>query len=208
MKDALVSLAPDVNVSRETLERLECFEELLRKWTRRINLVAPSTVPDIWRRHIQDSAQILPLAGPRIQDWVDLGSGGGLPGIVIACLLRPSAPNMPVTLIEADRRKATFLQTAVRELDLNATVLPHRIEDVPPLSASIVSARALAALPRLLELVDRHLAPGGTALVQKGQGVEDELSEARRHWTFQHLSHPSITEPKARILSVKGLRRA
>lgn len=188
-----------------TLDRLEALEALTRRWTARINLVAPSTLPGLWTRHILDSAQLWPLASAGAATWADLGSGGGFPGLVIAALAAETgAPH--VTLIESDARKCAFLRTAARELSLPVTVLDQRAEAAPPQSAPVVSARALAPLSTLLPLVARHLAPGGTALLPKGRDWAAEIDAARtKGWTFTAESLPSITDPQARILRLTDL---
>ena len=196
------------DVSRETLDRLQRYEELLRKWNKAINLVSASTIDDIWRRHILDSAQLVKHAPQHPQSWADLGSGGGLPGLVVACILHETSPATKVTLVEADMRKATFLRNALRELDLGSTVIAKRIESVPPLDAKIVSARALAALSPLLGYVHRHLSSDGTALLQKGQNAANEVQAAREDWIFDCTSHTSMTDSRASILEIKGLKRA
>ncbi|MDG1118728.1 MAG: 16S rRNA (guanine(527)-N(7))-methyltransferase RsmG [Flavimaricola sp.] len=200
MKSDLETLLPGLDVSRETTNRLTVFEGLVRKWTPKINLVGPATVPDLWSRHILDSAQLFPLAPAGWHSWADLGSGGGFPGIVIAIMAADT--DKSITLIESDQRKSAFLRTCVRELGLAVSVLSSRIEAVPPLSADVVSARALAPLPALIGLVQRHLASEGTALLQKGRTAADEVELARADWTFDLLSHDSQTESGARILAL------
>ena len=140
------------NVSRETYDDLVQFSDLVKKWTPKINLIAPSTIPEIWDRHIVDSAQLLQLAPKNFDCWVDIGSGGGFPGIIVAIYAKIEQPNATVTLIESDQRKATFLRTASRELGLNTKVIAERIEQVSAIGAGIVSARALATLSSLLPL--------------------------------------------------------
>lgn len=183
-------------------ERLAILESLARKWTARINLVAPSTLSDFRRRHIDDSGQVADLAPDGASTWCDLGSGGGFPGLVVAAL----RPDVAVTLIESDQRKCAFLRTAAREMGVSVTVLDRRIEETPPQAADVVSARALAALPTLLPLVAQHLSSGGTALLMKGREVEAELDAARAAgWAFAAESLPSRTDPQARILRLTDL---
>ncbi|EYD74151.1 rRNA small subunit methyltransferase, glucose inhibited division protein GidB [Rubellimicrobium mesophilum DSM 19309] len=196
---------PGLDVSKATLDLLEAFEALARRWTEKINLVAPSTVPDLWTRHIADSAQLWPLAPQATKTWADLGSGGGFPGLVVA-ILAAEAGAPQVTLIESDQRKCAFLRTALRELGIKATILDQRAEAAPPQQADVVSARALAPLPTLLPLVARHLAPGGTALLPKGRDHATELDAARAAgWTFTAEALPSRTDPSARILRLRDL---
>ena len=146
------TLFSDLNVSRETYDALKAYQRLLEKWTTRINLISKSTHDDVWVRHICDSAQVMALASPHARHWVDIGSGGGLPGLVVAILAKAFNPQLRVTLIESDQRKAVFVRTVVRELQLNATVQAKRIEAVGPLKADVISARALADLNDLLRL--------------------------------------------------------
>lgn len=194
-------------VSRETEEKLRCFADLLAVWTRKINLIAPSTHPQIWERHIQDSLQIYPLVQAGWRSWVDLGSGGGLPGIVVAILAAEDARETTVTLIESDGRKCAFLRAALRETGVKATIINQRIEDVPGLSADVVSARALAPLPKLMSFTHHHLAPDGTALFQKGQNANQEIDEALERWSFACEKHPSQTASDGVVLKIGDLAR-
>jgi 16S rRNA (guanine527-N7)-methyltransferase len=196
-----------LNVSRETVDRLEHFHALLQKWSPRINLVAPSTLADARERHIVDSAQVFALAPRDATTWADLGSGGGFPGLVVAILARDLAPDMRVTLIESDQRKCTFLRTVLRECEVAARVITQRIEALDPLATDVLSARALALLPLLLEFAERHLKPGGLALFQKGAQWENEVTEARRQWQFRANPVTSITEQKSVILKIEGVSR-
>ena len=196
---------PGLDLPRATLDRLEALDALVRRWTERINLVAPSTLPDLWTRHIADSAQLWSLAPAGLETWADLGSGGGFPGLVIAALTA-DAGHPRVTLIESDGRKCAFLRTAARELGLSVTVLDRRVEAAAPQGAAVVSARALAPLPALLPLVARHLAPGGIALLPKGRDFAAELDAARAAgWRFEAEAMPSVTDPVARILRLRTL---
>ncbi|MGR3514726.1 MAG: 16S rRNA (guanine(527)-N(7))-methyltransferase RsmG [Paracoccaceae bacterium] len=194
-----------IDVSRETLERLYSYAQLLEKWTRKINLVAPSTLKEIWSRHFLDSAQLLELV-PQPQHWVDLGSGGGFPGAVIAILLADRA-GTEVTLVESDQRKASFLRTVNRELGLSFKVIAKRIEDVPPLQADVLSARALAPLAQLLVYAERHLCSDGRALFPKGASGQSEITQALECWRFDCRTYPSITDARSTILSVGEVSR-
>lgn len=196
-----------VDVSRETMDSLKAFADLTVKWTAKINLIAKSTVPDVWQRHVIDSAQLYQFA-PAYTHWVDIGSGGGFPGIVMAIIARELQPESSFTLIESDARKATFLRSAIRELSLNAYVKTQRIEAVDPEGADIVSARALGSMNDLLPLVHRHLNPTGTALLMKGRRYAEELQAITDDWAFELDEYPSITDPSSRILSIKRISRA
>lgn len=191
-------------VSRET-ELLEIYAALLRKWNPAINLIAPNTVAEIETRHIADAKQLVEISASTAASWVDLGSGGGLPGLVVAI----SKPDCSVTLVESDQRKAAFLRNAVREMALkNVTILNARIEAVDRLDAANVSARALAPLPQLMAYVDRHLASDGIAWLMKGRNWQAEVAEARKTWQFDLKAYPSTTERDAAILEITGIRHA
>ena len=194
-----------VAVSAITVSRLRRHLEHLVRWNAAINLVAKSTLPDAWDRHVVDSAQLVPLAPPRPGHWADLGSGAGFPGLVVAVILAETSPDTRVTLVEADRRKATFLREAVRNLELNTTVLSQRIEIAAPLAADVVSARALAPLLALLPLAQRHLALDGVLLCLKGTSVDSELASATPAWSFSLERLPSQTDRSAEILRLRGL---
>ncbi|WP_372886573.1 16S rRNA (guanine(527)-N(7))-methyltransferase RsmG [Shimia sp.] len=195
------------DVSRETMERLETLAALLTKWNPRINLVSKSTLADLWQRHILDSTQVFDLAGGSVDHWLDIGSGGGFPGLVVALMAaEPGAPRR-VTLIESDQRKCTFLRTVLRETGVAATVLTRRIEEADPQNADILSARALADLDGLLGFAERHLSADGTALFPKGVTWKKELARAQESWSFAHEAIKSSTESNSVILKVKEVRR-
>lgn len=197
-----------LNVSRETREKLETYANLLRRWNPRINLVAKSTLPELWVRHIADSAQVFRLAPHPIAHWLDLGSGGGFPGLVAAIMANDCSTPMTTTLIESDSRKSAFLRTVIRETDVNARVLNERIEAVTPMKADVVSARALAGLSTLLEYTLRHMSPLGTALFPKGASWQKELEEVQSRWNFKYQVANSQTETGPVILSVTGVSLA
>lgn len=195
--------------SAAALARLEAYAGLITKWQKAINLVAPKTLPELWSRHFLDSAQLLEHAPEGTTRWLDLGSGGGFPGLVIAAL-----SDAHVHLVESDQRKSAFLREAARAMNVPATVHVKRIEAVdaeqlhqamggPP---QVISARALAPLTELIGLAQ----PLGTAdtvyLFPKGRSAEDELTEARRYWTIPAADKlPSRTDPEASILRLQGL---
>jgi len=185
-------------------QALAQFAALVRLWSPKINLVAPQDLPVLEARHIADSAQLLDGIDLMQGRWADLGSGGGFPGIVLAVLLRDR--DIDIHLVESDQRKATFLRRAARELELpRLQIHVKRIEALEPLDANIVSARALAPLPKLLPLVHRHLAVDGTAMLMKGANWETEVAQARRSWHFDLQTRPSATDPRAMILHVSKL---
>jgi 16S rRNA (guanine527-N7)-methyltransferase len=194
-----------MSVSRETSERLEVYTSMLQKWNPRINLVAPSTLHDIKNRHIEDSLQLVRLAGPAKGIWADLGSGGGMPGVIMA--IAQAETDATFVLVESDQRKAAFLRAVVREAELHrVTVLSQRIEAVPPLNADYVSARALAPLCELMAYLDLHLAPSGRAFLMKGRQWQAEVEEAKKAWSFDYVAHPSQTQDGAAILEVSGVK--
>lgn len=200
-------LVAGLDVSRETLTRLEAYADLLRKWTRAINLISNNTVNSVWQRHIVDSAQLFLFLPPGSRTWLDLGSGGGLPGLVVAIVAREKAPDLHVTLVESDTRKAAFLRIAANDLGIDARIEVTRAEALSPMNADVVSARAFAPLPDLLDLAERHMAPGGHALFPKGRNHAAEISAALESWRFSVQKHPSCTDPDGVILSIKGLSR-
>lgn len=194
-------------VSRETADRLDRFVALLLDWQSRINLIASSTVPVLWTRHIADSLQLLALA-PTARRWADLGSGAGFPGLVIACALADSLP-AEVHLIESNQKKAAFLNEAVRVTGAPAFVHAERSDDFiktreGPLD--IVTARALAPLPRLLTIAYPLLKRGAHGLFPKGQDVDAELTEAAKCWSIQASLVPSRTDPKSRVVVVRSAK--
>jgi 16S rRNA (guanine527-N7)-methyltransferase len=195
-------------VSRETMQALREFEALVRHWTPAINLISKSSVPVIWDRHIVDSAQLFAFCPTGAQRWMDIGSGGGFPGLVIAILAKEARPGLKVTLVESDARKSTFLRHAATSLGLNVDVLTDRVESLPALQADILSARALAPLKDLLPFAVQHLAPGGVALFPKGARHAEEVAVARWSWRFDLESHPSLSEPDAAILIIRNIERA
>lgn len=193
-------------VSRETFDRLVAFEQLFLKWNRSINLAAPSTLDDVWRRHILDSAQLARIA-PQAKRWVDLGSGGGFPGLVLAFLLA-EREGAAIDLVESNRKKASFLQAVIGQFGLPARVVARRIDDSYPLvlEPEIVTARALAALPALLDLSAPWLTKGATALFHKGRDYRTEVEESTHRWGFDLVEHPSMTDPHGVILELSELR--
>jgi 16S rRNA (guanine527-N7)-methyltransferase len=204
-KIAALRLAP---VSRETVERLDAFVALLLEWQAKTNLVAPSTLPQLWTRHIADSLQLFSIA-PHLGTWIDLGSGGGFPGIVVACAL--SSVDGEVHLIERNNKKAAFLREALRVTGAPGTVHPIEVADfVDSFSApaDYITARALAPLKVLIDLSAPLIARGATALFLKGQDVEAELTEATRYWKLKHRLHLSLTSPGSFIVEVTAAEPA
>ena len=199
MKQTVPGLA---GVSRETHDRLQAYVTLLLQWNRTINLISRKDEPEVWNRHIEDSLALLPLLPPDFSHAIDLGSGGGLPGLVL-CI----ATGRPFTLIESDQRKSAFLREATRTTQAPATVLAFRIEAAKPPTAPLITARALAPLPALLDLAIPLLAPGGVCVFPKGRNVQDELTQAARQWHMRIQQTVSPTDPTATILRLSEIRR-
>lgn len=188
------------------LADLETFADLMQRWNGAINVVSKSSLPHIWSRHILDSVQIFSQCDATEGHWVDLGSGGGFPGIIVAILAKAFKPGLRVTLIESDQRKAVFLRETSRQLGLQVVVLASRIEAAEPQLADIVSARALAPLAQLCSFTVRHLKVGGLAIFLKGAQGEDEVAIARQHWSFDLEKTKSITSNGSVILAIRELR--
>lgn len=210
------------DVSRETVARLDRFVELLFAWQSKTNLISRSTISSLWTRHVADSLQLLQWADPAPPPpgkhktevpgkggWLDLGSGGGFPGLVIACALA-DVPGTYVHLVESNMRKAAFLREAVRETKVPAIVHAARIETMAsalPGPIDYVTARALAPLPELFELIAPFVKRGAKALLPKGQDLDRELTEATKIWNIEADIVPSKTSETGRILILRGLAR-
>ena len=199
------AVGPRFAPSSAVLDRLDQFAQLVAKWNPSINVVAKSTVSSLWERHILDSLQVFRCADSATRTWVDLGSGGGFPGIVVAILAADVLPDLRVSLVESDRRKAVFLSEVIRHLRLSASVHAVRIEDLPAQNADVVSARALAPLAALCGLALRHLRTGGTCAFLKGAQADAEIFEARKIWRFDLDRSESVTDSRSSILFLKGL---
>ncbi len=197
-----------LSVSRETFEALEQFEQLVRRWTTAVNLVSKASLADLWTRHVVDSAQLLAFCPQDARRWLDLGAGGGFPGLVVGIIARETVPQLRVTLVESDQRKATFLRQAAQTLGLDAVIHSVRIESLESQAADVLSARALAALPDLLRHAERHLSADGIALFPKGARFHDETAEAQKFWTFELDVRPSLSDPDAAILAIRNIKRA
>ncbi len=194
-----------LDVSRETLGQLSRYAELLEKWQRRINLVGRDTLDDLWRRHMLDSAQLWPLIPPDAASITDLGSGAGFPGLVLAILAEPGRAD--ITLIESDARKCAFLNEVIRQTGARAHVVNQRIERVSVPAADVVTARACARLPKLLDYIEPCLKLGGIGFILKGARVDEELTEAGKDWTMSVVRHTSLSDPSGTILELRNIRR-
>ncbi len=195
-------------VSRETIERLETYADLIVKWNKVINLVAKSTIDDLWTRHFVESAEAFRVSRVQCGNWTDLGTGGGFPGMVVAIMAKDLAPDVLVTCMESDIRKCEFLRTVSRSTGVKVNILSRRIEESPPQNASVVSARALAPLPKLLGYVERHMANDGVAILLKGENWQTEVDLALENWTFSIEKSQSLTHPDSVILKIGDLARA
>jgi 16S rRNA (guanine527-N7)-methyltransferase len=193
-----------INVSRETLQRLEVYAGLLAKWQAKINLVGPATLPDLWRRHFLDSAQLLPLLPSVNGTLADLGSGAGFPGLVLAIMT-----GWRVHLLDSDQRKCAFLRQVALDCGVldRVTIHAKRIEQVTGIAADVVTARACAPLGELLALAEPFIGEKGTGLFLKGAQAEEELTQAQRHWTMRLDRRGSISDPAGVILIVTQLKQ-
>ncbi len=198
------------HVSRETMERLSVYESLLRKWQDSINLVSKSTLGDVWRRHFWDSAQLLDLSSDKHLKWADFGSGAGFPGLVLAILARDRV-GFQMNLVESDQRKSVFLREVIRETGALARVYTSRIEAPETIAAighcDALSARACAPLVRLLGWAEPYFGPETEAFFLKGTHADEELTLARKSWTFRVTSYPSQADPEGCVLKVEQLAR-
>jgi len=200
-------LSERLNVSRETIDDLEILVRLLKKWNMTINLVGKSTVDDVWPRHILDSAQVWQFRPKFLDAWVDLGSGGGFPGLVLAVLAKSDAPDVVFHLIESDARKCAFLRNVSRETSLNTVIHTARIEDVNEITANVVSARALASVDMLLGLSRSFLSENAYCLFLKGQGCATEVEKAHESWHFKSEMTESLSDSSGTILKLWNIQR-
>ena len=194
--------AAATGVSRETLARLKAYVGLLTEWNARHNLVSKTSLDEVWQRHVLDSAQLAPLIPPEAKTLADLGSGAGFPGLVLAVLLQE---RVAVTLFEATRKKAEFLRAASDRLELGVAVRNQRIEEATREAFDVVTARACAPLPELLEYAQHFAGPKTVCLFLKGQNVGVELTEAGKSWRMKVREHPSVTHPFGVVLEIREL---
>jgi 16S rRNA (guanine527-N7)-methyltransferase len=197
------AFAEKLHVSRETLERLTLYLELLRRWQPAINLVGPGTLADPWRRHFLDCGQLAAHIPAKAASLVDLGSGAGFPGLVLAIL-----GVRGVDLIESDRRKAQFLREVATATGASVRVHAERIERLSAWPVDVITARALAPLPRLLALAERFLTSDSVCLLLKGRSGAHELTEAQVSWHMEAEVFPSLSEATGMVLQLRGIRRA
>lgn len=200
------SFAAEFDVSRETLAKLDRYAELLADWQTRMNLVGPSTLPDLWQRHFRDSAQLIALV-PRFGHkpvWLDIGAGGGFPGLVLAILGAGT-----IHLVDSIAKKCRFLEAVVEELGLGAVAVVHndRVEKLPRFRADVITARACANLAQLFDWGLPFAASSTSWLLPKGASVEEEVAAARQRFAFQAELVPSRTDERARIVVASGVKR-
>ncbi|MBU2866725.1 16S rRNA (guanine(527)-N(7))-methyltransferase RsmG [Pacificibacter marinus] len=196
-----------LDVSRETFERLSVYEALLKKWNPVINLVSKSSITDLRNRHFIDSAQVFSLMPEGATTWVDIGSGGGFPGMVCAIICAEKSPKTIFHLVESDVRKAIFLRSVARETGVSVYVHSERIEKMDSFDADVLSARALASLEKLLEFSAPHLQKNGVALFPKGENYKSEFVKAQENWRFDCEEHQSITGSNSVVLKIGNIQR-
>ncbi len=187
------------------MANLKLFVRLLVKWNRTARLVAPSTLGQIWFRHIHDSAQLLDHVPETAGKLADIGTGGGFPGLVLAIIGAERLPKTRFILVDSNARKCDFLREVCRRTGVHATVLQNRNEELDPLEVDVVTARAVARLEILLGMAERHLTDGGICMFLKGHGFGDEIRAAARNWRFQFDALPSRTDDGSRILLVRDV---
>ena len=197
----------ELDVSRETLDALKYFEDLVVLWNPAINLMSNSSISDLWSRHIIDSAQLFLFTLPDEGLWLDVGSGGGFPGIVVSIIAKELAPSLRVVLVESDNRKCVFLRTVIRELGLSVKVINDRIENVKLDDVVYLSARALRNLNSLLFIVENNVSRETVCVFPKGRSYKKELVESQKNWKFDFNLIDSNTSEDSKVIVLKGLER-
>jgi 16S rRNA (guanine527-N7)-methyltransferase len=203
---AYIQLRDMMNVSRETLDALEAYRILLTKWAGQINLVGPSTLAHFWERHALDSAQLLPIFGDNVSSLVDFGSGAGLPGLIVARLLKDHMPTSHVTLVELSAKRCGFLREAARTLGVSVTILQKPLETVVVSKVDVVTARAFAPLEKLLAYAHPWAQLGSRIVFLKGGDVQSEINQASTNWSFQSRLTKSLTDSRGCILEILDLQ--
>ncbi len=196
------------DVPRETMEMLNQYQSLLTKWNKKINLVAPSTISNIWHRHFADSAQLWALRGPGVNRWLDIGAGAGFPAMVLAIIAQNKQPEIEFTLVESDQRKCAFLLNVAQNLGLDIIVKAERIENLETQPFDVISARALSSLTNLLEISACFCCDSTICLFPKGNRHELELTQARKTWHIEEHKIPSVTDTESVILRIESFSRA
>jgi len=202
-RDAFLSHFP---VSYETGQKLDLYRERLISWNEKVNLVASSTLSQIWVRHFLDSAQLMPLIPEEALSLADLGAGAGFPGLVLALLAKDKKRPLRVYAIESTGKKAEFLRSVVEELELDVIVRQERIETIKDFKADVTTARALTALPDLLKYANRLMKKDSLCLFLKGRKATEELTQAKKYWTFSVMPHESLSDESGKILVIKNLQ--
>ncbi|MBT3792610.1 MAG: 16S rRNA (guanine(527)-N(7))-methyltransferase RsmG [Rhodospirillales bacterium] len=200
----------DVNVSRETLDALIRYHDHVVKWQKVVNLVGPESLGYIWHRHILDSAQLLPLLPKKDKPVIllDLGSGGGFPGLVLAILAAGQGLDLAVHLVESNGRKCSFLRETARVCGVNVEIHRQRLEQISPFEVDVITARGFAPLPKLLDLAEPFLTLSDPlALLLKGRTCDQELTAARKNWKIEADTIPSESDPEGVVLRIKGIKR-
>jgi len=205
-EDQKAQFCQAMNVSRETLQKFELWQTLLKQWSTRINLVSPATLGSFWHRHALDGAQLARHMPKGVKTCIDLGSGAGFPGLAIALMQMQSAPVF-VTLVEANAKKAAFLRTCIEAIQAPVTVICARAEALPRQVFDVITARALAPLSPLLAVSEAFAGTQSIRLFCKGVNVQKELDEARKHWVLRYERLPSLTSKDSVILKIREARR-
>ena len=198
---------PGLSVSSETLQRLYSYEMMVSRWNPTINLVSKTSLKDLWGRHIVDSSQIYSCAQPMAGLWLDLGSGGGFPGVVIAIIAKELSPKLEIVLVESDTRKCIFLRSVIRELGIGARVENSRIEAFELSNVSFLSARALANMNGLCGFAEKFVSRETICFFPKGEFYEKEVAECRKNWNFEHEIVKSGTSDEGKIIVIRSLER-
>ena len=194
-----------LNVSRETLNGFYEYETLLSKWNEKINLVSKNTLVDIWERHFLDSGQIIKHVEASGKRWVDVGSGAGFPGLVVALLLRDRKIDCDLVLVEKNPKKGFFLSEVIRKLKLSVEVVNDNIDTLEPLKADILTARAFSELNKLIEIAFRHRKKEGICLFLKGENYRMELDKTLNYWFFDYDIIDSLSSSSGKIIRVKKI---
>ena len=201
------NLLKKYNVSRETMESLIAFQNMVLEWNEKFNLISKSSVDDIWNRHIIDSAQLIQYIEKNDKILYDFGSGAGFPAIVLAIMSKELYPNLKMTPIESIGKKTTFLSEVNKKLKLDMKILPERIEKLTLPKADIITSRAMASLEKLLPYAKPFCNKKTRLLFLKGEKWQEEIKTAEQKWAFEYQSYPSDTSDKGRVLIIKNIRR-
>jgi len=201
----------EFNIGPAAMARVNVFVALLEKWQAKINLVSANTLPDLWQRHLRDSAQLLKFLPEQRTPWLDIGSGAGFPGLVLALLQEDARQAAQLHLVESDQRKAIFLQEVIRATAISAQVHAQRIEQLKLTQiggpARLITARALAPVHQILQLTEPVAGPETLYLLLKGQDVDDELTLAAKYRKMTVIQHPSWTHPAGKVLLITEVAR-